>query len=342
MFSELFNLFNKFKTSNITPKEDFNTEIFAGILNSFPELKNEFTNDFIGLKEDNYTIKTQYFCELEDDINCFIDLALIGEYNICFIESKVDSGEGVTQLERYAKALAKYFPNHHKTLVYCTKNYDKKKCAKTMCSSYDTDFIQIRWYEVAKMLESFKETNAIVNSYLIFLNNLKMSDDNTLRAENLISMENLNKTIELLELYVRNSRPSFQKIFNDQSNNNIFNISQLRSHNRVSFWKENIAKTESKKWSEMLYCVYLGDLKLICQIYIHFDHEYYEKVKSIEVDSSFVTDTTQYGYSIRKEQDLGMFLNNTNSEELIKKWFSDRFQEFKELIDNNPSIPWNV
>ena len=124
MFDSLLQLYktNTYKT----PLEDFNTECFAGILNMYPKIKNDFIFNFLSLPKDDYKILTQLKKDLEDYQNCIIDFTLIGNNNVCFIENKVNSREGDIQLFRYKLVLDNYYPNHKKHLFYCTKFSDPK------------------------------------------------------------------------------------------------------------------------------------------------------------------------------------------------------------------------
>ena len=125
MINNLFKLY--LRNTSKTPLEDFTTEAFAGILKYDPIIKNEFIRVFLKIPQGEYQIKTQVKYDLENDMNCIVDLVFENEDIICFIENKVNSKEGYRQLERYSKVLDIYNLENKKTyLRYCTKYYDNK------------------------------------------------------------------------------------------------------------------------------------------------------------------------------------------------------------------------
>ena len=205
MIQDLYHLYKKNGYSNRIPLEDFNTEVFAGILKLYPVIKNDIIS-FLGLPEDDYAITTQLKYKLKDTQDCIIDLVLNGVNNICFIESKVNSSEGWEQLNRYCVALDTYHKNKECFLIYCTK-YSEPKTISTH------HFTQIRWYQIAKCLKKYCYNNPTVNDYYNFLKLHKMAQDNTITTDTIISMENYRKTFEIINHHVELSLPIFQNIF---------------------------------------------------------------------------------------------------------------------------------
>jgi len=156
MFNQLFKLFKR-KTKK-TPLEDYTTEVFVCILNQYDDIKNKFCK-LLDLPDDDYIVTTQVMYRLEDDNDCIIDIQLKGIDNICFIENKVDSSEGVRQLERYSKVLDLRLEKETR-LVYCTKYAEEKQIQHH-------NFKQFRWFEIAKFLKEF-EQYIIVRDYISF------------------------------------------------------------------------------------------------------------------------------------------------------------------------------
>lgn len=336
MFLDLINLYNN--NSNKTPLEDFNTECFANILKLYENIKTDFIYNFLILPEDEYTIKTQLKKDLLNDPNCIIDLVFIGNKNICFIENKVESGEGHEQLSRYCKVLDIHFDKLNKYLFYCTKYTDPKNINKEF-NNYN--FKQFKWFEIAKFLKKHTNENPLIKDYILFLKNYKMTQDNTFKVENLLTLENMMKTIEIIEFHIDNSKFEFNNLFGSEKYNSNFNWNQLKKHNRICHFNSGILVSQSNKYSEVLYAIELEDLTLSTHIYINSDHEQYEQFQAINIENSNLKCRIEnWGSAIYIKEYLGKFLNNENSDMLIKDWFLNSFEIIKTLISNNPQLNW--
>ncbi|MAX70791.1 MAG: hypothetical protein CMC76_06760 [Flavobacteriaceae bacterium] len=335
------NLFKLYRTSTLkTPLEDFTTEGLAGILQLNEDICNDFCLSFLNLPEDIYTVETQYFQAISDDKpNCIVDLVIIGEKHVAFIENKVESSEGDEQLLRYKLALHQNQVEKEKYLFYCTKYADPKEPKE-----FDVNFNQFRWYEVAKFLRQYKDV-PLVQSYLEFLTSHKMSQDNTIKSEHLVAMENLLKTIEIVEFHIEKSKNTFELIFGRDKSDRNFHWAQIKNHNRIGYLKTNVLNSLSGKWSEVLYAIHLESLKMITQIYVDSDHDAYDAfvdLKGVEESGFSRTYFENKGLSIKLEQDLGLYLNNEQSDKLIADWFSLSFNKIKVLIQQNNHLQWNL
>lgn len=340
MFLDLINLYNKNNNSNRTPFEDFNTECFANILRLYENIKIDFITNFLQLPDDNYSIHTQLKKDLPEDPNCIIDLVFIGERNICFIENKVESQEGWEQLLRYGKVLDIHYKELKTHLVYCTK-YSDLKNKNGEYSKYN--FKQYKWFEVAKFLRKYQITNPLINEYLIFLNSYKMAQDNTIKAENLLSMENMLKTIEVAEFHIDNCKQEFTDLFGYFSLNKNSNWDQLRDNNRFCHYKEGILNSPVKAHSEVLYSIEFSTLQLRSQIYVNSNNLQFKEFKNMNYDNNiFRTQDFGSGFCFYLSTDLGKFLNNNNSDLEIKAWFTESFVLLDNLIKSNPKLDWNI
>jgi hypothetical protein len=333
MFQDLYRLYKKNGYSDRIPLEDFNTEIFAGILNLFPEIKDEIIL-FLDLPADDYEIETQvkYTLPKEDDPDCIVDLVIKGNKNVCFIENKINSTEGYRQLERYSIALEEYFSKHEKNLVYCTKFADTKKITTH-------NFKQIRWYEIAKRLKKYSYKNSTVKDYLKFLKIHKMAQDNTFTTEAILSMQNLTKTLEIVNHHIDLSESNFKKIFNiNKTNTKQTNFTNL---NRIAIYVKDIFidKTIS---SDLLYSINFNNVKLQTQVWVAKKHPDIIKIEALAKNNNFETYKTSGGLIIYKCRPLYDLLNNHNSDNIIKDWFTLSFNEFKEFIDSTPELEWDI
>ncbi|WP_192877695.1 PD-(D/E)XK nuclease family protein [Arenibacter hampyeongensis] len=334
---DLIHLFNKNQIGGRTPLEDFNTEAFANILKMYPEICDDFCKNFLQLPEDRYSIKTQYHQAINTvDPNCIIDLVFIGEKNVCYMENKVESTEGHKQLLRYVLALNEHHPEKQKYLIYCTKHSDPK-----VIDEKGFFFNQFRWYQIAKFLKSFKE-NPLIKSYLEFLSTYKMSQDNTLKSENLIAMENMRKTIEIAEFHIENSKYHFIKKFGYTSLNKNFNWDQIKLNNRVCYYVEKALNSVTGKWSEILYSIDFDNLKMIVQIYVDKQHECYKSFNNLISSKNLNKVEFEFGSAIQLQEDLGKFLNNEHADILIQEWFIESFNQLQKFIEENNELDWNL
>lgn len=124
------------------------------------EVLNLFVNEVIKVEGSNFNINSQKKYNLPEDINCIIDIVIENDEVVCFVENKIDSGEGTRQLERYSEVLKGIKDTEGKKvfLRYCTKYYDKKDVSFI-------DFSQYRWSDVYSFFEKYKE-NLVITKLL--------------------------------------------------------------------------------------------------------------------------------------------------------------------------------
>jgi hypothetical protein len=339
MISDLFKLFKQYKHSSKTPLEDFNTETFSGIMNLFTNVKDELIKNVFKLPPDNYNVSTQLKKDLKDDLNCIIDLVLDGDENLCFIENKVNSHEGDRQLERYSKILKSYYPHKKHFLFYCTKNSDPKNNNGEFNLF---NFKQFRWYEIAKAIRPYSKQNPLIKNYLTFLTQHKMAQDNTIRIENLLSLNNLVKSLEIMEFYVENSVHDFSEFFKPALRSKSRMMGQIKNHNRICVYNEQPLLSSSNEWSEILYGISLENLSLFCQFFVNKNHQQYTDFYKVSKEQDiFEVEESEYGIALILKQDLGLYLNNENAETDIKNWFKNSFNHCKEFTLKFSTLKWN-
>lgn len=330
MFQDLYNLYRKNGYSARIPLEDFNTESFAGILKLYPEVKNDIIS-FLGLPEDEYIVSTQVNYTLPDTQNCIIDLVFTGVKNICFIENKVNSSEGWEQLSRYGLALDLHHPNQVTFLVYCTKFSDPKVIETH-------NFKQIRWYQIAKILKTYSKNNPIVEDYCNFLKIHKMAQDNTITTDTIISMENYRKTFEIINHHVELSLPIFQNIF--KFKNPIKRQDTVVTKDRIAYYSMDIFNNKTD-YSELLFCINFSNVKLQTQIWVSKKHHNLIELEQL-AKGKFKIEKYDIGLLIFKDRPLFDLLNDSDSDEKIKEWFTQSFYDFKQFINETPQLDWNL
>lgn len=338
------NLFKLYRTSTLkTPLEDFTTEGLAGILQLNEDIRKSFCLNFLSLPEDNYKIETQYFQAISDNKpNCIVDLVIIGKKHVAFIENKVESSEGIEQLLRYKLALQQNQVEKEKYLFYSTKYADPKDLNDfTKPEDFKVNFNQFRWYEVAKFLNQYKDI-PLVQSYLEFLTSHKMSQDNTIKSEHLVAMENMRKTIDVVEFYIENSKPDFRQYFLGVSLNKNASWDEIRVKDRLCYYSENVLNSDKKAWSEVLYAIEFSTLNMIAQIYVDKNHEFYNKYLSLPLLEGFIKIEFEFGTAIQLNTNLGTYLNKPNADKLIRNWYLESFKKIHELIQSQNHLKWNT
>ncbi|AZJ32254.1 PD-(D/E)XK nuclease superfamily protein [Tenacibaculum mesophilum] len=336
MFDNLFKLYRN-NTGKKTPLEDFTTESLANIFILYPNIANDFCINFLKLPKDNYKVSTQYYQHISTKAsNCIIDLVFLSKNHVCFVENKVESLEGKNQLKRYTIALQENHLKKKKYLRYCTKYADPK----TINQDY-VDFSQYRWYELAHFLSRYEE-NLLIKTYLDFLYNNNMSQDNTIKSEQLLTIEHLRKTIEIIEFHIDNSKSNFSKFFGAASNiNKNTNWNQIKSQNRICFYQENVLVSKTNQYSEVLYAIEFDELKMVTQIYVDKKHEQYPNIVNEIVEGVFIKSFFEYGVALRLEENLANYLNNTDGDKLIQEWYYNSFNKLKQWIKNTSNLQWH-
>lgn len=336
MFLDLYKLYKKNGYSERSPLEDFNTEVFAGILKLKPDLLEDFI-ELIDLPKDDYKVKTQIRYSLLDRPDCIIDLVLIGDDNICFIENKVNSGEGWEQLDRYCEALTSHFSQIKKHLVYCTKFTDHKNIA-------EHNFKQIRWYQVAAILDKYLHEDSYLHNYYKFLNHHNMTQKNSFSPEMVISMQNMRDTVETMNLHVENARPYFNSIFKIHKSK--AQEASTSDKDRVAGYIDNILP-EHKACSEILYCIKVSLVKLQTHVFIDKSHPKMEEVK--KRINQYISDNETcklnfrphpVGFVIVMERKIYDLINDPEADDKIKNWFIDSFYEFSSFFKATPELGW--
>lgn len=341
MFKELLKLHGRDSDSYRTRLEDFNTECFSGILKMYNEIKDDFIYTFMKLPKDNYRVETQLRKSLPDTSNCIIDIAFIGEKNICLIESKVESKEGYEQLDRYGKVLDMHYNVNNKYLYYVTKYSDPKN----QNNEYDKyKFKQFKWCEVANFLKKPSHIEIpLVKDYIQFLHHYGMEQENTLRKNNITTLHNMQKSVEIIEFHIKNSADQFDKIFNNVSPKWFFDYNHLYEHNRICNFKKHILQSSTGQYSEVLYSIEFENLVLSAHIYVNHEHEKINEFSELNTEEYNLEKVCyDHGVSIYIIDHLNKYINKEDSDKTIRNWFTNSFKKIKNLIDDNPTLGWNI
>lgn len=345
MFSNLYKLYHR-NSGKRTPLEDFNTEVFVGVLNYNKEILNSFI-DFLELDKGDYSVKTQRFYKLDgDDSNCYVDMVLECNHTICFIENKVNSKEGWEQLERYSKALDnEHIRTNKKTyLKYCTKYNDPKQEKRH-------GFSQFRWYEIAQLLK--EENNhtpiAMVEDYILFLEEKNMTLDTSFTNTTVDTMATFRQTYSTIESYIEKAHEKFKIHFPN---------TDLKLDNNV-LKNGNISMTldapfiEMNDYASIYFAIAFDEPSLHVEIWVEEGHKVFKKfveagdciskeLEKKENDCPFTSFDIYNGKGARliRLKFLNDFINEENPELEINNWFDESFKNIKQFIDHNSQLGW--
>lgn len=342
MFSQLHHLYRRHTSK--TPLEDFTTEAFIGILNLNPTIKKDFIEKFLKLPPDRYVVRTQGFYPLEEDNDNYVDVVIESEKLLCFIENKVESSEGIRQLKRYSKVLDGYKSKGKQTrLFYCTKYHVEK--------TLDPDnhhLILTRWYKIAEFLRSY-QSKTLVNDFLNFLKEQKMSQELTITSIDFVTFENLQKTTSLVLEYLERAKPLFEKTFGKKktiSDGRTFK--QIRDHGRmIMFYKDIIIGTA---WTELKYGFIFKTPRIYVEFYIDKKHEQHDLLIQAAKDYNSTIDNKDhqvyiskiegYGHAIGLAKDISTYLNDEKAEHKIQNWFKSAFTNMDKFKKSAEGINW--
>lgn len=339
LFHPLLRLYANTRNPNKTPLEDFTTEILCGLLNLFDDIKISFTTNFLNLPEAKYTLRTQVKYALTDDIDCVVDYVFENNNTICFIENKVNSREGIRQLERYSKVLDRFSEQGKNTyLIYCTKLYDIKNIK-------GHNFRNIRWFEIAAFLYNKFNDNRLITEFISFLKKHDMAQELIFNPTDYLIVSNMQNTISKFKEYLERAKPFFENTFISSSNLiNGCTIKQVLDHNRLIYYYKDILPTSG--WSEIKYGFMFDKPIAYTGIWIDRKNsqfpEYLEKINSYKENEKYSIGELTSGAFFEFKKDISIYLNDEKAEVDITRWFKEAFILLSEFIQSTQGIKWKI
>lgn len=226
------------------PTEDFFTEIFAHLLHSNYNVFIEFLRAFKLsdiVPENGHHIMTQLqFYGSRPDIT--IKLSDGDRSDLLFIENKIDSPEGFQQLKKYAEELSRHTHVDRTTLVYITRDYDRKdeKDILRHCPiNSQPVFKQLRWHEVYRFLEKYEEDN-LVFEVLKFMEANNMARNNLFSPVDILTLTNFPRVRKMMDETMKGEVSDlFKKVTGNIAKDSTL-LTQLRNNNRYVYqsWQD--------------------------------------------------------------------------------------------------------
>lgn len=321
MFLKLYNLSPKDFTGSRS-KEDFTTEILAGLLKAEPQFASDFYT-LIQLPKDDYVVETQYASNLScQSPSCIIDLALKGKTNLCFIENKVESELGFEQLERYSKELD---CNSYsgKFLRYCTKYQED-------APNMEQNFLHFTWHDVARLIKHKYLNNYYLNSFYNYLSHHGMANNYQITEAKLQSAQYMQDTLRTFQHLLKVCKSDFERVFNSKSSEQTFTTLQS---NRIGFRIRTTSET-NQRFKEVMYSIDMETQLLNVHLYYHRDWSNRDLFKKAEAYTFDIHDTSD-GLAIHLVAPLSAFTNHEDPTKFIKEWYLESFHRLKNFIDEN-------
>jgi len=197
-------LFSQLRRLDSSELEDFNTEIVAAVLaHSKPHalawLRSEGLTAIVD--PDEVSVTTQEELEaLEDHVtgsrpDLAIRLTKNGQTELIYIESKIGSSEGASQLERYADHLEQARRYSRRTLIYLTRDYQPKEISRRT----EVEFCQMRWADVYKFFNRLEINDSLTIEMLHFMKENNMDRSNQFTNIDILALTNFSKARKLME-----------------------------------------------------------------------------------------------------------------------------------------------
>ena len=194
---------------NISPLENYLTEIFSFCLENDKNFRNDFFQKTLNLKIEptEITISTQgnYESYGRPDIEITYDDTAI------LFECKVEAKERQDQLKDYSSILiekkAKYKNLH---LVFLSKYYENKE--------NDNSKVQlhlVRWFEVYELIN--EKHSEITQQLKSFLKEQNMEKVKNFTIQDLLAMKTIPETISKMDELLEQFKPEFKRLFGGYS-----------------------------------------------------------------------------------------------------------------------------
>lgn len=340
IYNRLMELYRRNVDSNKKPLEDFTTEILVGTLENNQIILDAFCNEVLNIEGQGFVIQSQQKYYLEQDTNCIIDMVIQNADVICFVENKVDSGEGDRQLERYTKVLnnIKQSENKNVYLRYCTKYYDDKEVT-------NIDFLQYRWRDIYRFLEDYQE-NKVVEEFQEFLRGEGMNSAGDFNFQDLIVMSQVDATISRMDECLDRVKPKLTDTFGAPYQYDYERLKQIGQYNQYVMRSKGVIGNDGYAEIGVGFRFRITNRPIVV-VYLDIGNKNSEFEKIRSEYSAALEDFFDYYYEDEKEifctleKPVSDFVSSSKQNEDICKWFTekiDKVSELKSLIN----IVWNV
>lgn len=355
MFTDLFKLYDS--ASRNTPKEDFTTEAFRGVLAVDPTRVDAFVNEVLKVVGSGFSVETQ-----KSYPGSIVDMVFYSKSSetLIFLENKVDSQEGYGQLAKYAALLSD--PKYHseKTvskvfLGYCTHFLDIK-LENDYFPLTSQQFRSFQWKDIYHFIGSnpLFVNEYVANSFLKYLEFNDMSRSSDFNLDDLVAMRAFPDTLKIMHECCDRVTPKFVGFFGATKNiTNSHIIKHLTWWNRFALSSENLS---SEGYAEVLACFLLGNDKFdkptVCALlYVGREHPEFDTIvasmKAYSFDKKYLEEIfiseNKWGVTVSFKKPLSHFLGVNDQQSVIQAWFEERLTALREYTEaSQMDFAWKI
>lgn len=355
MFTDLFKLYSS--ASKNTPKEDFTTEAFLGVLAVDPARVDAFVNEVLKVVGSGFSVETQ-----KSYPGSIVDMVFYSKSSetLIFLENKVDSSEGDGQLAKYAALLND--PQYHSEkkvtkvfLGYCTRFLDVKSESDYFPLNFQ-QFRSFQWKDIYHFisLNPLFANEYVASSFLEYLEFNEMSRASDFNLDDLVAMRAFPDTLKIMRECCDRVTPKFVELFGaTKSITNSHVIKHLTWWNRFALSSEDLF---SEGYAEVLACFLLGNDKFdkptVCALlYVGRDHPDFDSIvasmKAYSFDQKYLEEMfiseSKWGVEISFKKPLSQFLGVNGQQSVIQTWFEERLTALRKYTDSSQvEFAWKV
>ena len=191
-----------------------------------------------------------------------------GSAEVVFVESKVDSGEGTDQLNRYARTLAaSHASAATRLLVYLTRDPDPKEGEAVLAGAAAVQFRSSRWHHVYDVIHAAYDTAppplvSLYDDTLSFLRHLDMDHDARFTPADALALARIPRTLRFLDSTLWDGAPPlsdrFAALLGGVNQKNA-GLSRIRDHDRYTLYRKYEGGADSARFEVLLGYTFGGD-----------------------------------------------------------------------------------
>ena len=334
IFTRLLKLYKT--NSDKTPKEDFTTEIFVGILEKDSELLDDYVNNFLKIEGEGFEVFSQCCYTLNTPNDCRIDMVIENDEKLIFVENKVDSLEGEGQLDKYSNYL-KQIEDKESHLCYCTKVMEEKEVGFS-------NFNYFRWKDIYDYYED--SDIELMVEFLEYLEEEGIVMNKKFNFTDMVVMENIVETISKMDEVLNETSKHLEKNFGKCIKHS-GRSTQIERNNVYSSYTTYVLNGNGYtdicatfNFNKNEYEVPHLELKLM----VEKSSEYFNKFKDI-IDNEKLSDELEgYVYSnginIWIAEPIQDFLSSETQIEDMKYWFKEQIEIMAKFKNKTPDFGW--
>lgn len=337
IFTRLLKLYKN--NSDKTPKEDFTTEIFVGILEKDSELLDDYVNNFLNIEGIGFEVFSQSYYTLDTPSDCRIDMVIENGHKLIFIENKVDSIEGNGQLEKYSNYL-KQIEDKECHLFYCTKVIEEKDIKFPK-------FSQFIWKDIYHYYKNANIETELMIEFLEFLEEEDIVMNKKFNFTDMVVMENMVETIAKMDEVLNETSKHLKSKLEIGCIKHSARSTQIGRNHMYSTYTHKILKgngysdvSANFNFNKDEYEVPHLELKL----YIDTKSEYLDKFKKAVNDEILGDELEGYvydnGVTIWIAEPIQDFLSSETQVEDMKFWFKKQIEIMAKFKNETPDFGW--